>query len=369
MSGAAHRIPLARPCTGADEAEAAAAVLVSGRLVCGPRVEAFEASVAAAVGVRHAVAFSSGTSALWAALRCLGLGQGDEVIVPALTFPATAGAAVMNGATPVLADVDPGSFNIDPAEFGRRITSRTRIVVAVDQFGAPADYPAMEGILRRHPSITLVEDAACSLGSSLDGTMCGRFGEAAILSFHPRKVVTTGEGGAVVTDHEGLASSLRALRSHGQDPQGRFVAPGMNLRMGEMAAAVGEVQMRKLERLVARRRALAGIYERLLPGSMRMQRPAPTAGVNHQTLAAILPEGADRDRFIASMRERGMEVGVASYCLAALPAYGYCGDPADYPAAMRVHALGVALPLYPDMSEGDVEEVAAAARAILGGSG
>ena len=154
------RIPLARPCTGPEEIEAAAAVIRSGRLVRGPRVEAFEKAVAEWAGVDHAVAFSSGTTALLAALRCLGVGPGDEVVVPALTFPAPAAAVVWSGAAPVFADVDPRNLDVDPADAARRTTKRTRVVIAVDQFGMPAPAVELEKIARRRGALLLV-DAAC----------------------------------------------------------------------------------------------------------------------------------------------------------------------------------------------------------------
>lgn len=364
-----YRIPLARPCLGKEETEAASSVLGSGRLVCGPRVGAFEDLVRERLGAAHAVAFSSGTAALWAALRCIDVGPGDDVIVPALTFPATAEAVIFNGARPVPADVDPGTFNLDPREVARRLTGKTKAVVAVDQFGLPADYPGIEHVLSRHSGTTLVEDAACSLGSSLDGKPCGTFGEASVLSFHPRKIVTTGEGGMVLTGHDGLAGSLRALRSHGQDPDGNFTLPGLNLRMGEMAGAVGEAQMARLGGFLARRRALAEAYVSALPPGITIQAAPPTAETNFQTLAALLPEDlgpAGRDRFVESMRARSIEVAIASFCLAALPAYrGWTGDPGDHPCAMRVHHTGIALPLYPEMTDDEVQEVCAAVREVL----
>jgi perosamine synthetase len=363
------RIPLARPSLGTQEAEAAASVLESGRLVCGPRVLAFERLVGRLVGVPHTTAFSSGTAALWAALRCLDVGPGDEVVVPALTFPATAAAVIFNGATPVPADVDPDSFNLDPRDLPLRIGKKTKAVVAVDQFGVPADYPAIESILEHHQDVVLVEDAACSLGSTLEGRACGSFGEAAVVSFHPRKIVTTGEGGMVLTDHEGMASSLRSLRSHGQDADGAFVLPGLNLRMSEMAGAVGCVQMDRLGGLVDKRRSIAEEYRRLLPRALKLQAIGPSVEMNWQTLAALLPEPLGergRDRFVEAMRERSIEVSVASFCLPLLPAYrGHARDPEDYPGALRVHRLGVALPLYPDMELGHVGEVAAAASEVL----
>ncbi len=358
------RIPLARPFIGPGEIAAASEALGSGWLVRGPRVEALEKAVAGLAGVDHAVAFSSGTAALWAAMRCLGVGPGDEVVVPALTFPAPAAAAVFNGAAPVFADVDPGTFNIDPRDVGRRMTDRTRVLVAVDQFGMPARAPELERIAKRHGAVLLV-DAACSLGSRLEGRPCGSFGEASALSFHPRKVVTTGEGGMVLTGHYGMARSLRAVRNHGIDDSGRFEAPGLNLRMGEVQAAVGVVQVGKLEEMVARRRELARVYAGLLPPEIRLQEVERDAEPNWQTLAAVLPEAAGeagRDRFVEILRGQGIEAGPASHCVPALPAYSaFARDPEDFPNALRVARLGVALPLHHSLGIGEVEEVARAA--------
>ncbi len=357
-------VKLARPDMGRAEADAVSGVLGSGRLVCGPVVQEFERAVSGRLGIRHAVAMSSGTAALWAALRCLDLRPGDEVIVPALTFPATAAAVIFNGATPVFADVSHGTFDIDPGELPRRFTPRTRLVVAVDQFGLPADYPAIERELARHPGARLVTDSACALGSVLDNKPCGTFGEASVLSFHPRKIITTGEGGMVLTDHAGLADALRRLRSHGVDGAGAYVEPGLNLRMAETAGAMGLAQLGRLDAFIERRTELASVYRAHLPAGVTMQSVPPTARPNWQTLAVLLAEGTTaggRDRVISGLARRGIEATVASYCLAALPAYApYAPALGELGEAMAVHERGLALPMHTLLTDGDVRRVCAA---------
>lgn len=354
-------LQLARPDMGDAEREAVRQVMESGRLVCGPRVKELEEAVSGRLGGRQAVAFSSGTAALWAMLRCMDVRPGDEVIVPALSFPATVEAVMFNGATPVVVDVETGTFNIDASEVSRMITSSTKLVMAVDQFGLPADYRALEDVLERHGHVKLVTDSACSLGSVTDGQPCGTFGEAAAFSFHPRKIVTTGEGGMVVTDHAGLAGQLRRLRSHGVDTSGQFVEPGLNLRMDEMAGAMGAVQVLRLDGFIEKRRSLADVYRRNLPASVKMQHEAPTVMHNYQTMAVVLHPGAgrdDRDRIIAGLKKRGIEATVASYCIPMLPAYASLERRAgDLTEAVSVHDRGLALPMHTAMFEEDVVRV------------
>ena len=282
MSG--EPIRLARPDVGEDELAAVAAVLASGQLTMGPYVEAFERAVASAVGTADAVAVSSGTAAIHLALLALGIGPGDEVIVPAYTFPATANAVELCGARAVLVDVDAETFLVRPELVAEAITNRTRAVLAVHLFGRPVAWEELQTAVPQN--VVLVEDAAGALGASYRGTPCGALGLLACLSFHPRKIVTTGEGGAVTTDEAELAGAVRRLRHHGIAAGGvmDIEAPGFNYRLPDVLCALGLPQLGRLESLLAARERVARWYTRAPRAPRRhprcrRRRPARMAGV------------------------------------------------------------------------------------------
>ncbi len=214
-------VRLAFPELGEAELEAVREVFESGALTMGPKVQEFEELVAEACGVEHAVAVSNGTAALHLAVLALGIGEGDEVIVPAYTFPATASVVRLAGATPVLVDVEPATFNLDLAAVYDAVTPRTKAVLAVHLFGRPLDWEALQNAVP--PEVLLIEDAAGALGARWRGMPCGGLGTMGCLSFHPRKIVTTGEGGAVTTQDADLAASIRRLRNHGLDASADIV--------------------------------------------------------------------------------------------------------------------------------------------------
>ena len=232
-------IRLARPDLGDAELAAVAEVLASGQLTMGPQVEAFERALARAVGTADAVAVSSGTAAIHLALLALGVGPGDEVIVPAYTFPATANAVELCRARAVLVDVDPETFLVRPELVADAVTKRTRAVLAVHLFGRPVAWEELQTAVAQ--DVVLVEDAAGALGATYRGTPCGALGLLACLSFHPRKIVTTGEGGAVTTDEAELAAAVRRLRHHGiaAGHPTDIEAPGFNYRLPDVLCALG----------------------------------------------------------------------------------------------------------------------------------
>ena len=243
-------IRLTRPYFSDAEGLALTEVLASGMLVQGARVAAFEAAVhdylyglgALATPGLHALAVSSGTTALELALATTprGVAAGDEVIVPAVTWPSPGNAVLLRHADAVLVDVHPATWNLSPVEVARALTPRTRAIIAVDQFGVPAEVPALRALAS---DIDLIEDAACALGSTLHGTPCGVLGDVGTYSFHPRKVVTTGEGGMLLTHDAARAESIAALRNHGQRSAGVFIGAGPNARLSELHAALGVLQM------------------------------------------------------------------------------------------------------------------------------
>lgn len=353
-------IPLSRNCIGPQEEAAVLEVLRSGFLVQGLQVAALELAIVKRLGATHAVAVSSGTAALHLALWSLGVGRGDEVVVPALTFPAPANVVAALGGTPIFADVEPDTWNVSPRTVAAVTGPRTKAVIAVDQFGVPADLRGIAAAI----SVPLVEDAACALGSSLDGRPCGTLAPIATLSFHPRKVVTTGEGGMVICEDRAFADRIVGLRNHGMALQPPYSAPGLNYRMPEVCGAIGRVQLERLDGFLEARATIAEIYATDL--ALVAQRAPAGATVNHQTYGVLLPEGcgvADRDRVVATLRSRGVEAQILSFANNLLPAFATSGQKA--PVAESIAARGIALPLHPAMSREDAKKVVATLLEVL----
>jgi perosamine synthetase len=346
-------IRLAWPDVGAAEAEAVAEVLESGQLTMGPKVDEFELGLAAACGTDHAVVVSSGTAALHLAVLALGVGPGDEVVVPAYTFPATANVVAAVGARPVLSDVDPETMNLDPAKI--EAGPRTKAIIAVDLFGRPARIEELPG------GVDVLEDAAGALGAKRRGRPCGSLGRLACLSFHPRKIVTTGEGGAVTTDDAGLADAIRRLRHHGIEPHGAFeiAHPGLNYRLSDILCAVGIPQLARLDELLeARTRIAAGYAERLRE---IVETPAADEGDVHGWQAYVIQVDGAAD-VIAGLRERGIEAQVGTYALHRLAAYR---DQGEFPGASRVFERAVALPFHTRLTESDLDRVSEALTSLV----
>jgi perosamine synthetase len=354
-------IPLTRPVLGDEETAAVSEVLRSGMLVQGTWVEQFETLVAEHCGREYGVAVSSGTAALYLALQALGIGRGDEVLCPDLTWPSPAHVILQLGAEPVLVDVDPEEWNVTPDRLKAARTPKTRAAIAIDQFGNPVRAREIAAAL---PDIPLVVDAACSLGSTIDNRPCGGFGNISCISFHPRKVVTTGEGGICLTDNSELADLIRALRNHGQTSAGVFARASGNYRLTNIAASIGIVQMSRLKELVEARQSLARRYLSALP-QLSFQSCPENARANYQTFGFLLPEGSSserRDQLVAALIEQGVQSGVLSYALHRLPPLERSARVAKearrcFPASSALADRGVALPLYPRMSHADQDRV------------
>jgi dTDP-4-amino-4,6-dideoxygalactose transaminase len=317
-------------------------------LTMGPKVGELEAELARACEVEHALVVSSGTAALHVAVLALGLRPGDEVLVPAYTFPATANVVALAGLTPVLVDVDPETMNVDPERV--RVGSRTRALLAVHLFGRPAR-------LEELPDLPLLEDAAGALGARRLGRACGGLGLLGCLSFHPRKIVTTGEGGAVTTNDAAIADAVAQMRNHGwrslSPPD--MPAPGLNYRLSDILCAVGLPQIRRLEELLAERsRIAAGYTERLR--NLPIDLPEPDEGDVHGWQAYVV-QLDDRDRVLAGLRAQGIEAQIGTYALNLLGAYR---DQGDFPGATSVFERALALPFHTRLSESDLDRVAEA---------
>ena len=371
-----ERIPLARPLLGEREAAVAAEVLASGWLVQGPRVAAFEAAVAARCGVPFGVACSSGTAALHLALAALGLPPGSKVLVPGYTFPATINVVLLCGLRPVIVDVDPTTFNVDPASALRALEgddgtgdpSAPAVLLAVHQFGLPAPLDVL-GPACAERGVIVVEDAACALGARLrvDGVdqAAGSLGAMACFSFHPRKIVTTGEGGLVSTADPDLDARLRRLRNHGMEygPDGlQFVEAGFNYRLTELQGAIGVEQMARLDALLAdRRRIAAGYAARLTTLTDRgvaFARVPDGATPTWQTIQCLIPEDAVLDEVIAAIRAQGVEVNFGAHALHEHPAYADAARPSTgLEGASSARARGLALPVPFGLTDSDMDRV------------
>jgi dTDP-4-amino-4,6-dideoxygalactose transaminase len=374
-------IPVMRPWIGAEEAAAAAAAVESGWVAQGPRVAEFERAFAASIGVGHAVAVSSCTAALHLALLAAGLGAGDEVVVPSLSFIATANAARYVGARPVFADVDAVTLNLTPQTVEPVLTNRTRAVVLVDQCGVPADLDAMRKLCDAR-GIAIVEDAACAAGAEYRGRPVGAGADVAAFSFHPRKLLTTGEGGMLVTPDGELATRFRRLREHGMDASAaqrhasrqpvieHYLETGYNYRMTDIHAAIGLVQLGKLPALVARRRELAARYQRLLAGvpGVRMIIDPEYGRTNFQSFWLLLPADAPvgRDGLLRLLAAAGISARRGIMAAHTEPAYADEG-PWALPVTETITADSLILPLYHDLSANEQDRVVdVLARALTG---
>jgi len=273
--------------------------------------EEFERRFAEFIGVKHVVAVSNGTVALYLGLRALGVGPGDEVVVPDFTFVATASTAMLLGATPVLVDIDPGTYTVDPAEVERAVSERTKAVVPVHLYGHPADLEPLVK-LGSERGFHIVEDCAQAIGAEYRGRRVGSFGSVAAFSFYPTKNMTTGEGGAVATYDDGVADTVRLLRNHGQRSRYYHVALGWNFRMTDIQAALGLSQLRKLVYMNERRRELARVYREELEAVPQLRLPEERPWAKHvYSLYTVWVEGeGNRDRLASYLRERGVETSV-----------------------------------------------------------
>lgn len=377
-------IPVARPWIGEAEADAARRPLLSGWVTQGPEVAAFEAEFAAAVGAPHAAAVANCTVALHLALRAAGVGEGDDVVTASHSFIATANAVRYVGARPVFADVELGTYNTPPERVEEAITPRTRAILCVHQMGMPCDLAGLVEVARRH-GLPLIEDAACAIGSEIlwDGQWqrIGRpHGDVACFSFHPRKLVTTGDGGMLTTADAEWDRKFRLWRQHSMDVPDtvrhsaetivfeEYTELGFNYRMTDIQAAVGRVQLERLPAIVERRRTQVERYVELLADVPGLGLPVEPewARSNWQSFCVLLPEGCSQREVMQAMRDAGVSTRRGIMCAHREPAYArepWAAGPSGLAVGEEAQDRGLILPLYHDLTEEEQEAVATALRA------
>jgi dTDP-4-amino-4,6-dideoxygalactose transaminase len=344
-------IKLIKPRLSQSEIQAVIQVLESGMLVSGPVVREFELNLAQYVGARHVICVSSGTAALHLALLAAGIKQQDEVLVSSYTFPATANVVENMGAVPIFIDCKPGGVNLDIQDLERHIGPQTKAIMAVHAFGFPADMDSINKLAAKY-KLTVIEDAACALGSKYKSRFCGTLGDIGAFSFHPRKLLTTGEGGAVVVRDEIAAGLVMSLRNHGYD-DGDYRYPGFNYRMTDFQAALGLSQLSTYADFIEERKRLAHQLSLLLGRFhwLEVIEAEPGTDPNNQTFLIRLAENIDRKSFIDYLATRNIEATIGTYCVPLTHyyrvRYGY--RPEEFPRSFEAYNRLVSLPLYHGM--------------------
>jgi len=372
------KIEVAKPYLDEQEQKAVTEAIAGGWVSQGPRVQEFEEIFASYVGAKFAVAVTSCTTALHSALAVSGTGPGDEVVVPSLSFIATANSVVHSGATPVFAEIEPGTCNMDVGKIEEVITKKTKAIMPVHQMGLPADIDAIKEIADRH-NLLLIEDAACAIGSEYKGKRIGGHGNIACFSFHPRKVVTTGEGGMITTDDEAIAERLRRFRHHGMSVSDlerhrsrgiiieSYVEKGYNYRMTDMQAAMGIVQMKKLPEILRKRHEIAARYNEefsKIP-CLRVPEVPEYAVHNYQSYWLEILENSpvSRNELMQRLLDKGIATRRGVMAIHREPCYGTYD--VKLPVTERITANTIILPLYPSMTGEEVRYVISGVRDSL----
>ncbi|MEX2269876.1 MAG: UDP-4-amino-4,6-dideoxy-N-acetyl-beta-L-altrosamine transaminase [Vicinamibacterales bacterium] len=375
-----RRLPYGRQWITQRDVDAVVATLQSDWLTTGPKVDEFEKALASKAGTAHAVVVSSGTAALHAAAHAAGVGKGDEVIVPAITFAATSNCALYEGATPIFADVDPNTLLIDPESVAARMTARTKAIIAVDFGGQACDYARLRQ-LASPAGITVIADACHALGGRAGGRPIGSLADLSTFSFHPVKHAATGEGGAITTGSDAFAQRMRVFRNHGITSDHRtrekhgtwiydMVELGMNYRLSDIQCALGLTQLERLDRNVARRQEIAARYDAAFADGDTVRPLRRCEGTDHAFHLYVVrfklaKLRVDRDAIMAALRAEGIGVNLHYRPVYLHPYYRTLGyQPGLCPKAEQVFTEIVTLPLFPTMDDRDVDDVIDAVRKV-----
>ncbi len=370
----AHSIHLARPNITQAEIDAVVAVLQTPNLSLGPKIPEFESAFAKYCDREHAIACSSGTAGLHLLIRAMGIGHGDEVITTPFSFVASASSILMVGARPVFVDIDPDTWNIDPELIAGAVTPKTRAILPVDVFGQIADMNAINEIARQN-GLRVIEDSCEALGSRYLGRPAGSLGEAGVFGFYPNKQITTGEGGMVVTDDADIAELCRSMRNQGRDAGRGWLAHarlGYNYRLSDFSAALGLVQLGRIEEIIAARDRVRGWYGERLAGEQRltMQKINPDVEMSWFVFVVRLSDEytqTDRDTILRNLSEKG--IGCSNYFAPIhlqpfyVERFGY--KPGDYPICEALSARSIALPFHHELTEADVDTVCGELQQLL----
>ncbi|HOJ30697.1 MAG TPA: DegT/DnrJ/EryC1/StrS family aminotransferase [bacterium] len=367
------KIRLSKPCIENKAAvlNSASKILETGFLAQGKYVSLFESHVATYLGVKHAIAVSSGTAAIHLSLIATGIKSGDEVIVPAYTFPATANVVELLNAKPVFVDVELDTCNISTDQIEKHLTSRTKAIIPVHLFGNPANMDEILSIAKKY-NLRVIEDAAGAFGSIYKGKQCGTIGDAGCFSWHPRKLITTGEGGMVVTNDDKIAELIYMLRSHGMRKNGPhfdLILPGFNYRMNELEAILGLAQIKRIKRILKERQKLAKFYSNELQNIKKIttQKVYPGCINSWQAFVIRFLTKVSRDFIIKKFQQFNIETNIGTYALHLLTYYAskYKFKPSSYPNAQSLYFSNIAIPFYNGMKDNDVRIVVKTLKGLL----
>jgi perosamine synthetase len=356
-------VPMSAPDITEDDVKAVADVVRSGRLALGPKTEEFERRIAEYIGTKHAVAVNSGTSALHLIVKAMGIGSGDEVLVPSFTFVASANAALYEGASPVFVDIEPDTYNLDPKDLEQKITCHTKAIMVVDAFGHPAEWDEILRIAEKY-QLKVIDDSCEALGAEYKGRKLGQFGDAAAFAFYPNKQITTGEGGVIVTDSIETARVCRSLRNQGRGDMGAWLEHerlGYNYRITEMSAALGISQIKRIDEIIAKRERVSQMYTDRLSDLECVRPPVvlPNVRMSWFVYTITLSKGLNRDETMKAMMKNGIPVRgyfspvhLQSYIRECLGTHE-----GMLPVTESVAQRTIALPFHGNLSKAEIEQV------------